>query len=204
MCSTPSASDLRRVCVFCGSSEGARPEHLAAAKILGAELADRGLSMVYGGARVGLMGAVARTVLGAGGEVVGVLPRGFAEKDLALPGLSELRIVGSLAERKAVMAERSDAFVALPGGFGTLDELSEMLVATQLGLQQKPCGALNVRGYWDGLLTWASRAVQEGFLPAAHAELVLVEEDPAKLLDRLAAWRPTHHQKPALAEGEEA
>ena len=178
---------LKRICVFCGSSDGGRPAYTEAAEALGAALADRGQTLVYGGARVGLMGAVARAALDAGGDVIGVMPRGIVEREVAYERLTDLRVVRDMAERKALMDQLSDGFVALPGGFGTLDELSEMLVAAQLGWHAKPMGLLNVAGYYDGALAWIARAVEDGFIPARHAELLHVAPRPDALLDALDA-----------------
>ena len=158
---------MRRVCVFCGASSGRSPAYAAAARELGAELAGRGLGLVYGGGRVGLMGAVADAALAAGGEAVGVIPQELVDRELAHGGLTELRVVGSLHERKALMAELADAFVALPGGFGTLDELLEQLTWSQLGLHAKPVGLLDVAEYWRPLIELARHATDEGFVREA-------------------------------------
>lgn len=180
--------ELRRVCVFSGSSSGARPHYEDAAVALGRLLAERGLGVVYGGAAVGLMGSVADAALAVGGEVVGVIPEALVAKEIAHPGLTELRVVGSMHERKAVMAETADAFVALPGGFGTLEETFEMLTWTQLGIHRLPVGLLDVLGFYAGLERFLDHAAAEGFLRAPHRELVLVDEDPTQLLDRLARF----------------
>jgi hypothetical protein len=181
---------VHSVCVFTGSSPGARPAYAEAARALGAELAGRGLRLVYGGASVGLMGAVADAALAAGGEVVGVIPQHLVDREVAHTGLTDLRVTGSMHERKALMAELSSAFVALPGGFGTLEELFEVLTWSQLGLHAKPCGLLDVAGYWAPLRAFADHSVAEGFVRPAHRELLLAGTDPAALLDDLAAWRP--------------
>jgi uncharacterized protein (TIGR00730 family) len=181
---------MRQVCVFCGSSGGGRPVYAAAARRLGAALAARGLGLVYGGGHVGLMGVVADAVLSGGGRVVGVIPEALAGKELAHGGLSELHVVGTMHQRKALMADRADAFAALPGGFGTADELFEILTWAQLGLHAKPVGLLNVAGFFDPLLTWLDHAVGEGFLRPEHRGLVLVAGEADGLIDRLAAWRP--------------
>ncbi len=173
------------VCVFCGSRPGARPEFLAAARAFGTELAARGLSLVYGGASIGLMGAVADAVLAGGGRAVGVLPVGLERKEIAHRGLSELHVVDSMHARKAKMAELAGAFVALPGGFGTFDELFEILTWAQLGLHQKPVGLLDVEGFWEPLQALAQRAADEGFVAQAQARALVVEASPAALLDRL-------------------
>ncbi len=173
---------IRRICVFCGSSRGKRPVYRDAARAFGGLLAQQKIGLVYGGGRVGLMGELANAVLERGGEAIGVIPRALVEKEVGHLGLTELRIVGSMHERKAVMAELSDAFVALPGGYGTLDEFCEVLTWGQLGLHQKPCGLLNVDGYFDDLLALFKHAVGEGFLHPIHSTLVLAETDPEKLL----------------------
>jgi len=181
---------MKRIGVFCGSSSGRRPAYTGLAELLGKALAERELGLVYGGGRVGLMGSVARAVLDAGGSVTGVIPESLVRKEVAFEELSDLRVVDSMQERKTLMAELSDAFVALPGGYGTLDELVEMLTWTQLGFHDKPSGLLNTEGYFDKLLQFFDDNVQEGFLPAAHRTMLLVEEDPKTLLDRLASSEP--------------
>lgn len=175
------------MCVFCGSGLGRRPVYRQAAEALGRTLAERGLRLVYGGGRVGLMGAVADAALAAGGEVVGVIPQALATKELAHDGLAELVVVDSMHTRKATMAERSDAFIALPGGYGTFEELCEIITWSQLGLHRKAFGLLNVEGYYDPLLALFDRAVEERFLRPQHRALVLEDDDPGLLLDRLAA-----------------
>jgi uncharacterized protein (TIGR00730 family) len=181
---------LRRVCVYCGSSLGTQPAYEAAAIALAAELAARGLGLVYGGSHVGLMGVVADTALAAGGEVVGVIPEALMAQEIAHTGLRDLIVVRSMHERKARMSELADAFIALPGGFGTLEEFAEAVTWTQLGIHLKPCGLLDVEGYWQPLLNWMDRAVAEGFLKAANRALVIDAADPDKLLDRLETWEP--------------
>lgn len=180
---------MKRICVFCGSSPGASPAYASAAARLGSTLAKRGLGLVYGGASVGLMGVLADAALEAGGSVVGVIPVGLARKEIAHEGLTALRIVGSMHERKAVMAELSDAFVALPGGMGTLDELFEIVTWAQLGLHSKPCGLLDVGGYFSHLLAFLDRAVEERFVKPAHRAFIQVEDEPERLLDAFARWR---------------
>ena len=172
----------RRVCVFCGSSLGRRPEYAQAAATLGTLMAEQGVALVYGGAKVGLMGVVAEACLAAAGEVIGVMPRLLVEKEVAHHGLTQLHVVESMHARKALMADLSDAFIALPGGFGTLDELCEILTWAQLGLHRKPAGLLNVAGYFDGLVTLLAHAVEEQLLKPAHRDLLLVHRDPAHLL----------------------
>jgi uncharacterized protein (TIGR00730 family) len=180
---------VRRVCVFCGSSYGARLEYASAASAVGQGLALRGIGLVYGGARVGLMGCVAEAALQAGGEVIGVIPASLVAKEIAHTGVSDLRIVSSMHERKALMAELSDAFLALPGGMGTLEELCEVLTWSQLGLHRKPCGLLNVAGYYDPLLDLFDHAVSEGFLKRVHREMVLSGADPDILIPSLLEYR---------------
>jgi uncharacterized protein (TIGR00730 family) len=172
----------RRVCVYAGSQSGARADYAAAAQSLASQLAERGFGVVYGGGRVGLMGVLADTAIAIGGEVIGVIPRHLEEREVAHRGLSELRVVGSMHERKALMATLSEAFIALPGGIGTLEELIEMLTWAQLGLHQKPCGLLNVCGYYDPLIAFLDGAVREGFLPATNRERLIVDTDPEALV----------------------
>jgi uncharacterized protein (TIGR00730 family) len=179
--------DVRSICVFCGSRPGARPEYLDAARGLGTELARRGLTLVYGGASVGMMGAVADGALAAGGSVVGVLPGFMSAKELAHKGLTELHWVDSMHERKALMAERSDGIIALPGGFGTLDELFEIVTWAQLGLHRKPMGLLDTRGFYQPLLAMARHLAEEGFVPAEQAVPFAVSDSPAELVERLMA-----------------
>lgn len=181
---------MNRICVFCGSSEGTRPAYAEAARAVGMELARRGLGLVYGGGSVGLMGVLADTVLAQGGEVVGVIPRGLAGKELAHAGLTELRVVESMHERKATMASLADAFLALPGGLGTLEETLEILTWVQLGIHDKPVGVVNVEGYFDPLLKLLANAVGEGFLARDYLALLQFDDTPGALLDRFAAWRP--------------
>jgi uncharacterized protein (TIGR00730 family) len=179
--------NVRTVCVFCGSRPGARPEFLAAAEALGAELARRKLTLIYGGASVGLMGAVADAVLAGGGRAVGVLPVALQQRELGHPGLHELHLVNSMHERKALMAQRADAFVALPGGFGTFDELFEILTWGQLGLHNKPIGLLDVGGYFQPLLAMVRRGVEDGFIPEAQEHPFAVSPSAGELIDRLQA-----------------
>lgn len=181
---------MKRVCVFCGSSSGVRPGYRAAAEDLGRALAGRGMGLVYGGARVGLMGAVADAVLSARGQVIGVIPEALVAKEVAHTGLTELRVVASMHERKAVMADLSDGFIAIPGGWGTLEEFFEVLTWGQLGLHQKPCGLLNVEQYFDGLLSFADRMIAEGFVRRENGARISVSSDPATLIDLLVAYTP--------------
>jgi uncharacterized protein (TIGR00730 family) len=172
------------VCVFTGSRQGARPEYAAAARQIGRELAARGYGLVYGGGNVGLMGIVADAVLEQQGHVIGVIPAAFVEKEVAHRGLSELRIVQSMHERKAMMAEASHAFIAMPGGIGTMEEFFEVLSWAQLGLHNKPCGLLNICAYYRRLVEFMDCAVEQDFLKPKHRELLVVESEPGELLDR--------------------
>jgi uncharacterized protein (TIGR00730 family) len=176
---------LQSVAVFCGSSSGAASIYREAAREVGRLLGQRAIRLVYGGGHVGLMGVVADACLNAGGCVIGVIPRALADREVAHKGLTELRVVGSMHERKAVMAELSDAFLALPGGYGTWDELFEALTWSQLEIQNKTCGLLNVNGYYDSMIAMVDRAVAEGFIRNRHRELLLSDTDVSRLLDRL-------------------
>jgi len=176
--------------VFSGSSFGAKPVYADAAAGLGREIAARGIGLVYGGGSVGLMGVVADAVLAAGGEVIGVIPRALATKEIAHQGLADLRVVASMHERKALMTELADGFIALPGGFGTFDELFEAITWAQLGLHQKPIALLDVGGYFGPLLALLDRATEERFVRVEHRALVVSAADPVRVLDRLAAFRP--------------
>jgi uncharacterized protein (TIGR00730 family) len=179
---------LRRICVFCGSSSGVRAVYQQAAQTVGQLLCRRGIELVYGGGHVGLMGIVADACLHEGGRVIGVIPQALADREVAHTGLTELRIVGSMHERKALMADLSDAFMSLPGGYGTWEEFFEVLTWSQLGIQGKACGVLNVDGYYDPLLQMADRALSEGFLRDVHRDLLLSDSDPERLLDRLSSY----------------
>jgi uncharacterized protein (TIGR00730 family) len=180
---------MKRVCVFCGSSAGRDPRYAEMAGRLGSTLARRGIGLVYGGGSIGLMGAVADAALAAGGEVVGVIPKALQLRELAHGKLTTLHVVASMHERKAKMAELAHAFVALPGGMGTLEELAEILTWAQLGLHARPCGLLDVAGYYRPLIAFFDQAVAEGFLRPEHRQLFLVAEDPDALLDRFLAWK---------------
>jgi len=180
---------MKRICVFCGSSAGRNPAYRDAAEALGRLLAREGIGLVYGGSSVGLMTAVADAALTAGGEVIGVIPRSLEAKEIAHPGLSALHVVGSMHERKALMAELSDGFVALPGGMGTLDEFFEVVTWAQLGIHVKPCGLLNVEGYYGRLTAFLDHAVAQGFVKGEHREMIVVEERPEELLERFRAYR---------------
>ncbi len=182
--------DIACVCVFCGSSPGADPAFADAAESLGRELARRGIRLVYGGGRVGLMGVLADSALRCGGEVHGVITRALRDKEVAHLGLTTLRIVATMHERKAAMADEAEAFVMMPGGFGTLDEFFEALTWTQLGIHAKPCGILNVGGFFDPLLELFEAATRQRFIRAEHRDMVVVEADPVSMIERLAAWVP--------------
>ena len=186
---------IASVCVFCGSSPGGDPAYRAAAEALGREIASRGLRLVYGGAKVGLMGAVADAAMAAGGEVIGVLPEALTDKEIAHTGLTRLEIVASMHERKARMAELSDGFIALPGGAGTLEEIFEIWTWGQLGFHAKPAAFLNVRGYYDGLRAVVDHAVGEAFLKAPHRDMLIFREDCGQALDALAAYVPPPVEK---------
>jgi len=181
---------LKRVCVFCGSNSGASPVYAEAARDLARLLAARKLGLVYGGGNVGLMGILADAMLEAGGEVIGVIPQSLVAREVAHHGVTELRIVQTMHERKAMMNDLSDGFIALPGGFGTLDEFFEVLTWSQLGYHGKPCGMLDVGGYFRELFAMLDRAVAEKFLSPAHRSLVIADADAASLLGRMEAYRP--------------
>jgi uncharacterized protein (TIGR00730 family) len=183
---------LKSVCVFCGANVGNRPLLAETARTMGEALARRGVTLVFGGGRVGLMGAVSAAARAAGGRVVGVIPAALQKKELAYEGgdLSELIVVRSMHERKARMAELADGFIALPGGYGTFEEICEMITWAQLGIHRKPCGVVNVDGYFDGLLAQFDRAVAEGLLKVPHRGLVVAAPDAETLLDTMTAWTP--------------
>lgn len=185
---------MQRVCVYCGSSPGFDPSYLEMARRLGEVLASRGLGLVCGGAKVGLLGELADTVLKAGGSVVGIIPKLLAQK-VAHQGLTELHVVGSMHERKEMMFELSDAFITLPGGLGTLEETLEVLTWAQLGLHEKPCGLLNVNGYFDGMLSFLEHSVAEGFIRQEHRDMILVESTPEALLGRFGSYKVPHVEK---------
>ena len=181
---------MRNVCVFCGSKSGSNPIYAETARELGAELARRGLALVYGGGRVGLMGEIATAVTAAGGDVIGVIPHALSGKEIAYAEATELIVVDTMHTRKALMADRSDAFVALPGGYGTCDELFEIITWAQLGIHRKPVALLNVNGFFTPLLAWLDHIVEEGLLKPKHRELLLVADSVGELLDRLASYVP--------------
>lgn len=181
---------MRSVCVYCGSSGNAAEVYFEAARRTGQTLVERGLSLVFGGSRSGLMGVLADTVLAGGGRAVGVIPGTLVEKEVAHSGLSELHVVESMHDRKALMSDLADAFIALPGAFGTLDELFETLTWGQLQFHRKPIGLLNVDGFYDALLGFLERSERDGFLHPAHRAMITVGTDPAGLLDRMACYEP--------------
>ncbi len=181
---------MERVVVYCGSSDESRPVYLEAARGMGRALVQRGLTLIYGGGRTGMMGAVADAALQSGGTVIGIMPRQFDTPVLAHPGLSEMILVSSMHQRKSMMAEMGDAFIALPGGFGTLEELFEILTWAQIGMHAKPVGVLNAEGYFDPLLALIEHARREGFIYSVHRALLACERTPAALLDRLASYEP--------------
>jgi uncharacterized protein (TIGR00730 family) len=184
---------MKRICVFCGSSVGVRPAYQQAAQRLGELLADRGIGLVFGGGCIGLMGAIADAALSKGGEVIGVIPQSLVRREIGHPGVTKLHVVETMHQRKALMADLSDAFIALPGGYGTLEEICEAITWSQLGIQQKPCGLLNIEGYWDGLMALLDHAVNEGFVRKENSQLVLVAKTPERLLERLQDWEPPSH-----------
>lgn len=180
-----------RVCVFCGSATGSNPAYAAAARRLGALLAGHGLGLVYGGGNIGLMGVLADTVMAAGGNVIGVMPRNLVAREIGHTGITDLRIVETMHQRKAMMADLSDAFLALPGGYGTFDEFFEAVTWTQLGIHRKACGLLNVDGYFDPLIAMLDRAAADGFILPHNRHLVLAGHDPDALLRRLLRFKPS-------------
>lgn len=188
--------DLGSVCVFCGASMGNRTHYLEAAVALGHELGRRRLGLVYGGGSVGLMGALARAAQEAGSNVVGVIPQSLTGREVMGDRIGELIVVETMHERKAIMASLADAFLAMPGGYGTMDELFEMVTWGQIGIHSKPVGLLNVAGYFDPLVQWVDRGIDEGFIRSQHRDLLLMEEEPATLLERLR----THTPPPGLVK----
>ncbi|MEY2571474.1 MAG: hypothetical protein QOE63_1824 [Acidimicrobiaceae bacterium] len=187
--------ELRSVAVYCGSSSGTDPALAAAAAELGEVLAAQEIALVYGGGRVGLMGVVADAVLASGGQVTGVITEALAAREVAHRGVTDLVIVATMHERKAMMSARADAFIALPGGYGTLDELFEAVTWTQLGVHAKPCGLLDTTGFFEHLLSFLDVAVEQGFVRAEHRHLLLHESDASVLLDRFRAWLPVSTAK---------
>jgi len=178
---------MNALCVFCGSSSGTKPEYAALARDLGVLLAERNIKLVYGGGRVGLMGALADSALAAGAQVVGVIPQMLLDKEVGHSGLTELHVVETMSQRKWLMGELSDAFLALPGGIGTMDELFEAWTWSQLDLHRKPCGLLNFQGYYDPLVAFLDRTVEEGFLRPRHRAQLIVDEELPRLVERLAS-----------------
>jgi uncharacterized protein (TIGR00730 family) len=181
---------VRRICVFCGASPGARPEYADATAEFARLLVAERIGVVFGGGGVGLMGALADAVLAEGGEITGVIPRALLDREIAHRDVADMRVVGSMHERKALMAELSDAFVALPGGIGTLEELFEVYTWAQLGLHRKPCALLNVARYYDGIASFLAHAVEERFLRLEHLDVLMVERDPQALIERLRTFEP--------------
>jgi uncharacterized protein (TIGR00730 family) len=191
---------IRRICVFCGSSCGTNAAYRRAAEELGQLLARRNIGLVYGGGCIGLMGALADAALAAGGEVIGVIPDSLLRREVGHRGVTKLHVVETMHQRKALMADLADAFIALPGGYGTLEEFCEIVTWSQLGIQQKPCGLLNVERYWDGLLAMLEHSVSEGFLRPENRDLVLVASTPQQMLERLLKWKPPLHVEEWLDE----
>jgi uncharacterized protein (TIGR00730 family) len=181
---------LKRICVFCGSSVGANPAYRQAAQRLGELMAERGIGLVFGGGCVGLMGVIADAVLAKGGEAIGVIPDSLVRREIGHRGVTKLHVVETMHQRKALMADLSDAFIALPGGYGTMEEFCEAVTWSQLGIQQKPCGLLNVERYWAGLLAVLDHAVDEQFVRPENAQLVIVASTPEGMLERLQEWTP--------------
>ena len=181
------ARQIQRLCVFCGSSSGTRPVYAEAAAQLGRDLAKSKIALVFGGGRVGLMGILADSVLAAGGQAIGVMPRALVEKEIAHTSLTELHVVESMHQRKSLMADLADAFLLLPGGFGSWEEFCEVLTWLQLGIHRKPCAILNVAGYYNGLLSLADHALAEGFLRPAHHKMVIVADHPQAALSQLTS-----------------
>jgi uncharacterized protein (TIGR00730 family) len=177
---------MKRICIYCGSSTGNQPLYREMAEAMGALLARRGIGLVYGGGNVGLMGIVADAALAGGGEVIGVIPRSLADREIAHGGVTDLRVVDSMHTRKALMAELSDAFIAMPGGVGTFEEFFEAVTWTQLGVHRKPCGLLNVGGFYTPLAAFIDQAVTEGFIKPIHRAVIVVDDDPERLLNSLA------------------
>ncbi len=192
---------LRRLCVFCGSSPGTRPEYAGEARKLGALLARRRIGLVFGGGKVGMMGQLAQAASENGGEVIGVIPRELFEKNVAYSDSGDLRVVGTMHERKALMAALADGFIALPGGLGTLEEIFEMLTWAQLGIHQKPCGLIDVAGYFAPLLAFLDRVSDQGFVDAAHRSMILSAADPEELLRKFEAYQPPLADKAEWALG---
>ena len=181
---------MKRLCVFCGSSFGVNPAYVKAASDLGNAIAKRNICLVYGGARVGLMGEIASTVIRAKGEVIGVIPKDLVEKEVAHSNLSDLRIVGTMHERKSLMAELSDGFIAMPGGFGTMEEIFEAITWAQLSFHDKPCGFLNIKGYYNDLIKFLDHSVEENFIVPEHRAMIVIDDDPESLLEKFLNYEP--------------
>ncbi|MCD1295878.1 TIGR00730 family Rossman fold protein [Methanocella sp. CWC-04] len=186
---------MKRICVFCGSSPGSRPEYVRAARHLGTVLANNGIGLVYGGAKVGMMGYLASAVLESGGEVTGVIPKGLVDKEVAFFGLNDLRIVETMHERKALMSELSDGFIALPGGLGTIEEFFEIVTWAQLGFHKKPCGLLNINNYYDNIINFLEHSVSQQFIDPDHRSMIMVDETPEGLLAKFDRYRPSTADK---------
>lgn len=184
-------NSIKRICVFCGSSLGARSNYTEVAQQLGKAIVSRGMELVYGGGSIGLMGVIANAVLKENGKVFGVIPKALSSREFAHPGLTELHFVTSMHERKAMMAELADAFIAMPGGFGTFEEFFEILTWAQLGLHTKPIGLLNVEGYFDLLLTFINHVLQERFIQKKHYRMIITSDNPEKLLSDLMCYKPS-------------
>jgi hypothetical protein len=186
---------IHAICVYCGSSSGSNPIYAEAAHTMGTAIAKRGKTLVYGGGAVGLMGIVADAALAAGGRVLGLMPQALVDKEIQHKGLTELRVVGSIHERKAGMIAAADALIAMPGGFGTYEEITEAATWAQLGYHRKPCGLLNVNGFYDGLITLMERAIADGFVNPAHRDILVIERGVEALLDRIET-----HEMPLVAK----
>ena len=180
---------INRICVYCGSSPGKNPAFSLAASYLAKTMCEREIGLVYGGAAVGVMGALANAVLGAGGEAIGVIPKSLAIKEVAHDKLTELHVVSSMHERKAMMAELAEGFIALPGGWGTLEEIFEILTWAQLGFHEKPCGLLNIEGYYDGLISFLDNAIEQQFVREVYRTMLMTSHDPVDLLNQFASYR---------------
>jgi len=191
---------MKRICVFCGSSPGSKPTYNQAAVELGQELARQDIELVYGGGRVGMMGKIAGATLDSGGKVIGVIPEYLAEKEVAFTDLAELYVVPTMHDRKALMVELSDGFIALPGGLGTFEEFFEVLTWGQLSLHKKPCGLLNIEGYYDKLVNFLDHAVQEDFIQSEHREILLVASRPEELIEKFSGYNPPTLDKATWAK----
>ena len=190
-------NNMKRICVFCGSSPGAKPDYIRTARLLGQTLAKMNITLVYGGASVGIMGQLAKSCLEAGGEVIGVIPKRLVEMEVAYKELAQLHVVESMHERKTLMAELADGFIALPGGLGTIEEFFEVLTWAQLGMHRKPCGLLNICQYYDELIGFLNRAVDEQFVDITHREMILIDESPDGLLKKFETYQAPQTNKAA-------